>query len=262
MVELRLEKKRPVLLTYGLTHSKQDVHKLSVAEDKNITNLLSKENSGGPASVKMENPDADRLSESQIAKYADIIKSVCRASKTISKTAVVSLPVSSIFHAVVTLPAVKKEEIDHLIRAEVKKLLPMPLEEMALDYQVLESLSADKSQRVLINAVPHKLIEFYTKIFQRAGLVLDALEPESTALTRCLVGRDQAVAMIIDVGAERTNFFIIDQGAPITHQSIESGGDKIDKILQNILGVERGLTEQIKRDLFDYLPVTDNNILS
>lgn len=261
MVELRLEKKRPVLFTYGLAHNKQDVHKLQAAEDKNIASLLSKNNSAAPASAPTPAPADDRLSEAQIAKYAETVKNVCRAAKTASKIAVVSLPVSSIFHAVVTLPAVKKEELDHLVKAEVKKLLPMPLEEMALDYQVLAGLPVNSSQRVLVNAVPHKLIEFYTKVFQRAGLTLDALEPESTALTRCLVGRDQAVAMIIDVGAERTNFFIIDQGAPITHQSIESGGDKIDKILQNILGIDQELTEQVKYDLFDYLPAPDNNIL-
>ena len=138
----------------------------------------------------------------------------------------------------------------------------MPLEEMALDYQVLNGLSTDKSQRVLVNAVPHKLIEFYSKVFGRAGLSLEALEPESTALARSLIGKDQATCLIIDIGSERTNFFIVDQGVPITHQSIEFGGEKIDKILQNILGVENNLVGQIKYDLFDYLTTTGNNTLS
>ena len=68
--------------------------------------------------------------------------------------------------------------------------------------------------------------------------------------------------MIIDVGAERTNFFIIDQGLPITHHSIDAGVDKIDKIMQNILGVDADLLEQVKHDLFDFLPTNGNNILS
>ncbi len=273
LVELRLEKKRPVLSTYGLTSSKQDIHKLQATEDKNISNLLSR-NDGIPFAGQKETPEStalrqgkesaasDQMADAQIEKYASTLKVVLKTSRVISKSAVVSLPVSSVFHAVVTLPMVKKEELDHLVKAEVKKLLPMPLEEMALDYQPLKGLPEDKSQRVLVNAVPHKLIEFYSKVFQRAGLALEALEPESTTLARALIGRDQAVAMIIDIGSERTNFFIIDQGMPITHQSIESGGDKIDKILQNILGVEHDLVEQAKYDLFDYLGTTSNNILS
>lgn len=256
LVELRLEKKRPVLFSYGLTSDKQDIHKLQVREDKSLVNLLGQD-SKSPAS-----PVADQFTDEKIEKYSEIIKSLCKASKIISKTAVVSLPVSSVFHAVVTLPLVKKEELDHLIKAEVKKLLPVPLEEMALDFQVLTGLPSDQSQRVLVNAVPYKLIEFYSKVFSRSGLALEALEPESTALTRCLMGRDQAVAMIIDMGSERTNFFIIDHGAPITHQTIESGGDKMDKILQNILGVESDLIEKIKYDLFDFLPSANNNNVS
>lgn len=259
MVELRLEKNRPVLFSYGLTSGKQDVHKLLATEEKNIAGLL-KPGSATAMPVKPDNPD--QMNDAQIEKYANTLKTICKTSRIMSKTAVVSLPVSSVFHAVVTLPILKKEELDHIVKAEVKKLLPMPLEEMALDYQVLKGLPEDKSQRVLVNAVPHKLIEFYSKIFQRAGLSLEALEPESTALARCLVGRDQAVSMVIDIGSERTNFFIIDQGMPITHQSIESGGDKIDKVLQNILGVEQSLVEQAKYDLFDYLAATSNNILT
>lgn len=256
LVELRLEKKRPVLFSYGLTYAKQDIHKLQVREDKNLANLIGQDPKKSVSSV------TDQFTDENIEKYSGIIKGLCKASKIISKTAVVSLPVSSVFHAVVTLPLVKKEELDHLIKAEVKKLLPVPLEEMALDFQVLTGLSSDQSQRVLVNAVPYKLIEFYSKVFSRSGLTLEALEPESTALTRCLMGRDQAVAMIIDIGSERTNFFIIDHGAPITHQTIESGGDKMDKILQNILGVESDLVEKIKYDLFDFLPSANNNNVS
>ena len=260
LVELRLEKNRPVLFSYGLTSNKQDIHKLVANEEKNIAGLLGQKNiTNTPPSVPPLKVGGGQ--EAQIEKYANTIKTICKTSRTMSKTAVVSLPVSSVFHAIVTLPMVKKEDLDHIVKAEVKKLLPMPLEEMALDYQVLKGLLEDKSQRVLVNAVPHKLIEFYSKVFQRAGLSLEALEPESTALARSLIGRDQAVSMIIDIGSERTNFFIIDQGMPITHQSIESGGDKIDKILQNILGVEHDLVEQAKYNLFDYLSANSNNAL-
>jgi type IV pilus assembly protein PilM len=255
LVELRLEKKRPVLFTYGLTTGKQDIHKLRANEDKNISNLLRKEN------IKIEAAAPVQFSDAQIEKYAGTLKVICQTSRAISKTAVVSLPISSVFHVAVTLPLVKKEELDHIVKAEVKKLLPMPLEEMALDYQVLKGLPEDKSQRVLVNAVPHALIEFYSKVFGRAGLSLDALEPESTALARSLIGRDQAVSMIVDIGSERTNFFIIEQGMPITHQSIESGGDKASKILQNILGVEQDFAEQIKYNLSDYLAAGGNSIL-
>ncbi|MBU0545638.1 pilus assembly protein PilM, partial [Patescibacteria group bacterium] len=126
---------------------------------------------------------------------------------------------------------------------------------MALDYQILPGQEGDKNQRVLVNAVPRLMVDFYSAVFQKAGLVLDSLEPESTALTRSLVGKDPATCLIIDIGAERTNFFINDQGFPITHHTIETGGHKVDKLLQNALGVDKNVVEQIKHDVSMYAQI-------
>lgn len=256
VVELKKEKSRPVLFTYGFTASKKDVHDLvKTANDvkkEDIKNLAE------PALWEEKKKQENKLekvvfSEAKISEYASILRAVCKEARTLSKTAVVSLPVSSVFHAIVNLPPVKKNEFEPILKAEIKKLLPLPIEEMTLDYQVLPQLSTEKSQKVLINAVQREVVAFYTQVFQRAGLILDSLEPESVALERALVGRDQSVAMIVDIGAERTNFFIIDQGAAITHNSIELGGEKISKILSGVLGMNALLIERVKKDWFDHM---------
>ena len=247
IVELRLEKKRPVLHTYGLTSDLQDIHSLfkpkSLAQPENFgTTVLPTEDIVAKSTLDMAKAE----------KYAKLIKAVCVEAKTISKTAVVSLPVSVLFHAVINLPPMKKEEMDKVLRAEVKKLLNRPVDEMVLDYQVLQNANS-KTQRVLVNAVPKELVMFYTQVFKMAGLKLESLEPESVALERSLIGRDQSVAMIVDVGAERTNFYIIDQSAAITHNTIELGGQRINKILIDILKIKDSMVEQLKYDYFDNL---------
>jgi len=153
----------------------------------------------------------------------------------------------------------KKEEFDTVLKAEIKKLLPRPIEEMALDYQVLKELTAQRTQRVIVNAVPRELVVFYTQVFQKAGIVLEALEPEPIALSRSLVGKDGGVAMVIDMGAERTNFYIIDTGIAITHHSIEMGGMKINKILSKALNVDDTQVETMKQDLFGYIFENEKN---
>jgi len=249
IVELKEEKKRPVLYTYGLTSGMQDIHGIFsfsrpgsnlLGEDKNVKNDLN-------------------VDLSAVKRYADIIKAITVSAKTSSKTAVVSLPVSVVFHAVINLPPLKKEEFDRVLYAEVKKLLPRPIDEMVLDYQVMKSESNSRTERVLVNAVPKELISFYTQVFRLAGMELESLEPESVALERALIGRDQSVAMIIDIGAERTNFYIIDQGFAVTHHSIEVGGYRINKILASTLGVRDDLVEQLKHDYFSSLLTKKNN---
>jgi len=254
VVELHQEKNRPVLFTYGYTSEDRNVHKLLKPTDKKIPNKTI----GVPTEYN-EEEISGTISNEHLEKYSQDIIGICKQARTTAKTAVVSLPVSAVFHALVTLPMVKKEDLNSILKAEITKLLPRPVEEMALDYQVLASGAEDKSQKVLVNAVPRDLVDFYARVFQKSGLILDSLEPESAALSRSLVGKDNSVSMVIDMGAERTNFFIIDQGVPVTHHSIETGGNKINSILQNILGVDEKMTEQIKFDLSKFLSPAQYN---
>lgn len=251
VVELKLDKHRPVLFTYGLTSGDHNIHKLLVRKEASAEELPG----ASPQQEPMPKEDTLTIDEKYIGHYAEVLRIVCREIKAVSKTAVASLPVSAVFHAIVTLPPLPKEEFQSVLKAELKKLLPLPLEEMAVDSQVVVGGGTEGNpQRVLVNAVPRALVVFYTKVFQQAGLKLDSLEPESTALARALVGRDPATTMLIDMGAERTNFFIIDQTVPATHHSIKLGGERITQMLQSALGAERAEAERMKHDLFDYMP--------
>lgn len=250
LVELKEEKGRPVLFTYGLTSGRQNIHRIMPLKPNGVANMKLEQTEGIQVNKKpLQNFAID---ENEVNIMAANLREVCRASKVVSKTALVSLPVSSVFHSIVTLPKTAREDLQAILKAEIKKLLPYPVEDMILDYQVLTDFSDDHYKKIMVNATPRLMVEFYTKVFQKAGLRLDSLEPESTALERSLIGRDSAVAMIIDIGAERTNFFIIDKSIPITHHTIESGGHKVTKILQNILGVDENSTEQLRRDLYKF----------
>ena len=244
LVELKKEKNRPVLVTYGLTSDKQDVHQIAGPISSNPSS-----NGSGPA---LDNQDPKR--------YAELLKYVCQKSGIKAKTATVSLPVSAVFHAAVSLPVLKKEESLPILKAEMKKLLPRPIDEMALDYQLLPQAPEKKTQVYLINAVPRDVVMFYTEIFKHANLELAALEPESIALQRSLVGKDQSITMIVDIGYARSNFFIIENGAVITHSSIETGAENMDKALQKIWHLDEDLLNTAKHDLFSSLMFESSSV--
>jgi type IV pilus assembly protein PilM len=259
LVELRQEKNRPVLFTYALATENQDIHEvMSSAQNRTVSDLLKEKtdpHTATPATVQtgQTTPQDAGIDAQKISRYARLIKTVCKEARVQSTTAIVSLPVSAVFHTIVNLPIVKKEEFDGLLQAEMRKLLPYKLEQASLDYDILPHAPDAKVQTVLVNAVPNNLVLFFTKVFKEAGLKLHALEPESDALARSLIGRDTALSMLIDIGAERTNFFIIDQAAPVTHHSIELGGNAINKSLAAVLGIEESAIERVKHDLFTQL---------
>lgn len=260
IVELQEQKKRPVLFTYGMTSDHHEAERfLLSSKQRSITPVrqaLLKEKAVEVTSEDSSSPDTTAATEDRlVTTYADMIKVVCKQVRTTARKALVSLPVSSIFHTIVTLPVVKKEEFDHLLKVEIQKFLPFKLEETAVEYEVLQNPPDSRLQRILVNAAPLRLIAFYSAMMQRAGFKAEDVEfeAESVALVRSLMGRDPSLSMIIDIGAERTSFFIVEEAKAITNHSIEVGGDKINKILQNVLNVEDAVVEQLKLDIFNRL---------
>jgi len=252
VVELRKFKGRPQLWTYGIADHEIDIH-MSEMKDKTPEELVEEEKivgkkvKKGDSSISGGTFGAD---DPRVDKYAELLKNVLEKAKTTTRRVTASLPVSHIFHAIVTLPLVNENEVDTIIQAELKKVLNRPVEEMQIVHQQIpdELAKQKKYMRVLVTAAPKVLVEFYSAIFARAGLELRELETEAFAIERSLVGRDTSTMMVVDVGAERTNFFIIDQGLPMTHRSVQIGGDTINNILSGRLGVGGDIVEQVKTD--------------
>lgn len=260
LVELRKSKGRPRLWTYALVDQKLDIH-IKTIHEKTTEEL--REEKEDKVSVVLRNskekkfslPDpnergAGEENDPRIEEYAKLLKFAIEKSKATTKHVTASLPVSHIFHTIVNLPLVDEKELEHHVKAKIKKMLPRPIEEMQVVHQVIPSGLKEeaKSIKTLVTAAPKNVVKFYTDIFQKAGLQLDELETEAFALERSLIGVDKATIMVVDIGAERTNFFIMDQGFPITHRSVQMGGNALGAILQQKLGLNDDLINTIKED--------------
>ena len=80
---------------------------------------------------------AGRSVEQTEDEIVELLKQICAKSGVTSKKAVSSLPSFSVFSSVITLPEMKDKELDKAIVWEAKKFLPMPVEEMNLDWKVI-----------------------------------------------------------------------------------------------------------------------------
>ena len=192
----------------------------------------------------------------EVKRLSLVLKALVEKSGAKTKTAVASIPISSVFGAVITMEKTEdKGQIDTTLRQEAKKLLPVPLEEVVLDYSKLPDLFTDvetarKNQmKLLMTAAPRKVIARYTAIFKGAGLTLKSLETESFALVGALIGNDPAAVMLLDVGFSRTNLYLIRGRIPLMHRSINIGGRNFSKVLMEKLNVTEQDAEQIKIDM-------------
>lgn len=247
VVELRKNKNRPQLWTYGMIDQALDIH------TKIKTTPTDGETTPQAQAHRTQNSPFPEMAvdEERINLYANTLRTLLKKARVQGTRATASLPVSQVFHAVINLPKVEDNLIDGLVKAEVGKMLPEALDNMQVVYQRVALSAAEDKRfiRLLVTAAPKRIVAFYSTVFARAGLQLQELETEAFALARSLVGRDQTVSMLVDVGAERCNFYIVDNGLPMTHRSLQIGGNNFDTILAGDLNISVEAVQQLKRDV-------------
>jgi type IV pilus assembly protein PilM len=165
--------------------------------------------------------------------------------------AVATLPAFSVFSSIITLRNVDKGGLAAAVEWEAKKFIPLPLEEMILDWKIISS-KKDKNKSnttILLTGSPKKLVKRYVNIFRKTMVNLTNLEPETFALIRALIGGDKSTVLLMEIGAVNTDIFIVKEGIPVLSRSLDIGGRTISRSIASSLNISLERAEQFKRDL-------------
>ena len=222
---------------------------------------------------------------------ADYVNLIAQKANVKTKKVIAALPTFSVFNFIINLPNMPKKDLDAAVKWEAKKFIPLPIEEMILDWKILnkEDNKEDKKSvgdllkkeiakpeekkpeekivgpieskaknfKILLTAAPKSLVSRYIDIFKKAQLNLLSLETESFALSRALLGNDKSIVMIVDLGATTTDICVVEGGVPILNRGIDTGGEFITKSIMNSLNISLDRADQFKRDFG--LSVEDTN---
>jgi len=254
LVELKKNKNRPQLWTYGMLDKKINIHLPESMQMSHATSASIAPIRPMDQYTEEDKPTSVRdfvMNEERVGQYAELLKKLVKEAHVSGKRVTSSLPVSYVFHAILNLPIVEDKQLQPIVEAEVAKMIAQPITEVQIVFQKVTPKDTERKNYItlLVTVAPKALVAFYTAIFSQAGLELQELETEAFALARSLVGKDAAVSMVVDVGAERTNLFIIDNGLPMTHRSLQLGGNTIDSIISDRLGIDSALVSQVKEDV-------------
>jgi len=256
VVELKNESGRPRLITYGYY-------------DRTLTQGDRSDTAGN------------------ISEASHLIKQVCAKAKVTSKKVITAMPAFSVFSSILTLPSMSKKDMASAVKWEAKKVIPMPIDEMILDWKLLENFddasmvdqppipggtgngkdvqhglrverrkflkisqeSKGQYLKVLLTAAPKDLVKRYVDTFKSAGLTLLSLDTEAFALIRSLVGNDKSALMLVDIGSVVTNISVIVNGIPVFSRSMDIGGSTITQAIANSLNITLERAEQFKYDI-------------
>lgn len=211
-------------------------------------------NSGGKAKLLTYgfSENLNDLDHTDPREIAAIINKICAESGVASRKAVSALPTFSVFSSIINLSGVSKKDLPSAINWEAKKVIPLPPEEMILDWKKIEASGQtedNKNIKILLTGAPRTLVKRYIEIFKNAQINLLSLETETFALIRSLLGNDKSVVMIVEIGAKTTSFTIIEQSIPILSRSVDIGGWTITRAISHSLNIGLERAEQFKYDL-------------
>ncbi len=154
---------------------------------------------------------------------AQIIKSLVKDAGITTKSVVAALPAAKIFASVITTPKVSAAELGQAVKYQADQYIPMPVDQVRLDWTVLGPATNENEQLVLLIAAPNITTEKYLNIFEKAGLELVALEVDVTALSRAVLTPDANHVVMLDIGSLASTVSLVVNGAPRLIHSVPVG---------------------------------------
>ena len=188
------------------------------------------------------------LSSEEIVKA---IKEIIQETKIKTKHAVFSIPDFSSFFTSFTLPPMTRDELSESVKYEAKQHVPVPLSEVVLDWQIIESKPLDKDKiifKILLAAVPNEIINQYQEIALMANLELIALEAEIFSLIRALINKqEKKIVAVVDIGVQSTTCSIIDKQVLKISHSFDISDNNFISTISKSLDVDFKKAEELKK---------------
>ena len=123
---------------------------------------------------------------------------------------------SRTFSRTFSLPAKEEKNIRNAVDLEAEQYIPVPLDSLYLDYQVIKRTKDDLT--VLTCAAPKKIIDNALAAVQACGLETALIEPDVNAIARLLKRTEEGMlpTVIVDISQATTDIAILDNDIRVT----------------------------------------------
>ncbi len=167
-----------------------------------------------------------------------------------TKNVICSIPESKVFLRTITIPCVREDESLEAVKWEIEAGIPLEIDKMYFDWQFLEQV--DGKQNVLTVAVSREVVDDLVSMLESCGLLVCGLEMESIATTRSLIPKSTEKGkayLMVDIGALKTSFIIIQEGIPCFTSSIPFSSRGMTDLIASQMGIDLNEAEKIKISL-------------
>ncbi len=158
---------------------------------------------------------------------------------------------SSVIVKKITLPSMSEQELAESIHWEAEQYIPFDIQEVNLDYQVLDQGMGGDMNILLVAAKKDKIID-YQSVITQAGRNPVVMDIDAFALQNCYEANygvePGRVVALVNIGASQANINVIKGEQSIFTRDITTiGGNQYTDALQKELNVSFDQAENLKQ---------------
>jgi type IV pilus assembly protein PilM len=203
--------------------------------------------SGGPVLTKVAFTSVvnDAIVEGEVmdpAIVAEAIKGLMASAGIKGKKVVCAVGGRDVIIKKIAMDRMKETEAREVIRWEAEQHVPFDMDNVELDFQILDPEAEGLQMTVLLVAAKRELVEHKLSLLSDVGLEASVIDVDAFALHNAFeINYPEAmrgVVGLVNIGHETTNINILDDGIPVLTRDIPIGTRRFKEDLQR----ERGLS--------------------
>lgn len=196
-------------------------------------------------------------------KIAEALKDVMKEASVSTVDSAVSIPMRSSMVSVIRLPSSSRKQIEQMVPIEARKYIPVPIQEVSLDWFVIPKIDGDDNQmmkdktganvpmtEVLSVAIHNDVLNSFSTLVSAANLNTSFFEVEMFATIRSVIdsSENNVPIMILDMGASATKLYVVERGVVRESHIVNKGSQDITLNIAKSLNVNIEYAEKLKRN--------------
>jgi type IV pilus assembly protein PilM len=184
------------------------------------------------------------------ASVVDAIRSLIQENGVKATHVISAVPGRAVIMKKVQMPRQEDDELEANVEFEANNVIPENLENVNLDYQVVNYVGDGGKMDVLLVAVKKEIVNSYTGVIEEAGLTPAVMDVDYFAMENMYEANYTAeaggVVGLIHVGARYTSITLLQNGLSTFTGDLPVGGEEFTDGLRRELNISADAAETFK----------------
>jgi type IV pilus assembly protein PilM len=170
-------------------------------------------------------------------RVAETVRLLVESSGGRTKEVVAAVGGHDVIVKQISMDRMKEADAREVMRWEAERHVPFEMENVQLDFQILDPDVDEPLMQVLLVAAKRELIDNRMSLLLDAGLTVAAIDVDAFALHNAFEhnypGSLEGFVALINVGNETTNVNLLDEGTPVLVRDLPFGSRRLRESLNN-----------------------------